>query len=57
MVGSNRIVPASRIISPLGNPELKPEDEKALRKTIIEEALKSLQEEIQEQRVFNSAGY
>ena len=57
MVGSNRIVPASRIVSPLGNPELKKEEEKQLRKAIVKEALKSLQEEIQEQRIFNRAGY
>ena len=39
MVGANRIVPAAGIIHPLGNAELTPEEEKALRRRIVEQAL------------------
>jgi len=38
-VGANRIVPAVAIPHPLGNPELSKEDEKALRRKILEKAL------------------
>ncbi len=51
-VGANRIVPAIAIPHPLGNPELKPEEEKALRRGIVEKALKALQTEISEQTIF-----
>jgi glycine reductase len=46
MVGANRIVPACKIVCPLGNPELKKEDEKALRKAIVEKALRALQSDL-----------
>jgi len=52
MVGSNRIIPACSIVSPLGNPQITKKEEKALRRAIIEKALKSLQEDIHEQQVF-----
>ena len=52
MVGSNRIIPASGIMHPLGNPDLEPEAEKALRRTILEKALEALQTELQEQKLF-----
>ena len=41
MVGANRIVPAAGIIHPLGNADLGPEEEKALRRRIVEQALDS----------------
>ena len=46
MVGANRIVPAAGIIHPLGNADLSAEDEKALRRRIVERALQALQTEV-----------
>jgi glycine reductase len=54
MVGSNRIIPACSIVSPLGNPQMTKKEEKALRRAIIEKALEALKEEIQEQKLFYS---
>jgi len=51
-VGANRIVPAIAIPHPLGNPELPPEEEKKLRRKIVEKALTALQTDIDEQTVF-----
>lgn len=51
-VGANRIVPAVAIPHPLGNPALLPEEEKKLRRKIVERALTALQTEITEQTVF-----
>jgi glycine reductase complex component B subunit gamma len=52
MVGANRIVPAAGIIHPLGNAELSPEEEKALRRRIVEKALQALQSEVAQPTVF-----
>jgi betaine reductase len=52
MVGANRIVPAAGIIHPLGNAELSPEDERALRRRIVEKALQALQTEVVRPTVF-----
>ena len=46
MVGANRIVPAAGIIHPLGNADLSVEDEKALRRRIVERALQALRTEV-----------
>ena len=51
-VGANRIVPAIAIPHPLGDPSLAPAEEKALRRKIVEKALKALQTDIEEQTVF-----
>lgn len=51
-VGANRIVPAIAIPHPLGNPALSAEDEKKLRRKIIEKALVALTTEVEEQTVF-----
>lgn len=51
-VGANRIVPAIAIPHPLGNPSLSKEDEKKLRRGIIDKALEALTTEISEQTVF-----
>jgi glycine reductase len=48
MVGSNRIVPAQKIVNPLGNAELGPIQEQELRRSIVERALKALQTEVRE---------
>ena len=52
MVGANRIVPAAGIIYPLGNADLSPEDEKALRRRIVEQALQALRTEVSRPTVF-----
>ena len=51
-VGANRILPAVAIPHPLGDPELDAEDEKKLRRNLVERALDSLQTEISGQTVF-----
>jgi glycine reductase len=51
MVGSNRILLAQKIVNPVGNADLAPAEEKKLRRTIVEKALKALQTEIEEQRI------
>lgn len=52
-VGANRIVPAIAIPHPLGDPALTPEEEKVLRRKIVEKALKALETEVEGQTVFN----
>ena len=51
-VGANRIVPAVAIPHPLGNPALTHEEEKALRRKIVERALEALETPVDEQTVF-----
>jgi len=53
-VGANRIVPAIAIPHPLGNPSLDADEEKKLRRKIVEKALESLTIEISEQTVFEN---
>ena len=55
MVGANRIVPAAGIIHPLGNADLSAEDEKALRRRIVERALEALRTEVVRPTVFGGA--
>jgi glycine reductase complex component B subunit gamma len=52
MVGANRIVAAAGIIHPLGNIDLSPADEKALRRRIVERALQALKTEVAQPTVF-----
>lgn len=52
-VGANRIVPTVAIPHPLGDPSLTPESEKALRRHLVEVALKALETEVTEQTVFD----
>ena len=52
MVGANRIVPAAGIIHPLGNADLSADDEKALRRRIVERALEALKTEVAQPTVF-----
>lgn len=51
-VGANRIVPTIAIPHPLGNPALSHEEEKALRRKLVEKALKALETPIEEQTIF-----
>jgi len=52
-VGANRIVPAVAIPHPLGDPTKSPEEERAIRRRLLNKALKALQADIKEQTVFD----
>lgn len=52
-VGANRIVPTIAIPHPLGNPALDKEDEKKLRRHLVEKALMALTTEVSGQTVFD----
>ena len=53
-VGSPRIIPAAGIVHPLGNAHETPEEEKKLRREIVERALKALQVEVTDSTIFPS---
>jgi glycine reductase complex component B subunit gamma len=44
MVGSYRIVPVSSIVHPLGDPDLPPEAEQKMRRSVVEKALNTLKQ-------------
>lgn len=52
-VGANRIVPAIAIPYPFGNPTLSMEEEKSLRRKIVNKAVETLAIEIEEPTVFD----
>ena len=52
-VGANRIVPAIAIPHPLGNPALDKDEEKKLRRDIVEKALEALATEVDGQIIFD----
>ena len=51
-VGANRIIPATGIPYPTGNPELPADEEFTVRKKMVQKALDSLKTTIEEQTVF-----
>jgi glycine reductase len=51
-VGANRIVPSVAIPHPLGDPTKSPDEERALRRQLLEKALTALETEIADQTVF-----
>lgn len=51
-VGANRIVPSVAIPYPLGDAAKTPEEEKGIRRSILEKAIKALQTPVMEQTVF-----
>lgn len=51
-IGANRIVPTVSIAHPLGNPELRPEEEKQLRRELVDKALYALSTDVDGQTVF-----
>ena len=53
-VGANRIVPTIAIPHPLGNPALEKDEEYALRKGLVEKALKALTTEVDGQTIFDN---
>ncbi len=54
-VGANRIIPAISIPHPMGDPKLTLEDERALRRRLVETAMKALETPIETQTVFEMA--
>jgi betaine reductase len=52
MVGSTRILPGQKIVNPVGNADLTLAEEKKLRRSIAEKALKALQTEVEGQKIF-----
>lgn len=55
MVGSNRIIPARKIVNPMGDSGLEPEAEKRIRRHMVLKALGALRSDLSGQRVFNDA--
>ena len=51
-VGANRIIPAIAIPHPLGDPTKSEEQEKSLRRTLVEKALEAMQTKVEGQTVF-----
>ena len=51
-VGANRIVPTIAIPHPLGNPALTLDEERDIRRNLLNKALKALSTEVTEQTVF-----
>ena len=52
-VGANRIVPTVAIPHPLGDPALGPDAERALRRGLVERALRALATDVDAQTVFD----
>ena len=52
-VGANRIVPSVAIPHPLGDPDKSPAEEKAIRRALVEKALRTLETPLTEQKVFD----
>ena len=52
-VGANRIVPTVAIPHPFGDPALSAEEEKSLRRDLVEKTLDALTTEVTEQTIFN----
>ena len=51
-VGANRIVPAIAIPHPLGDPKVSMEEEKELRRKIVETSLEALTTAVEGQTIF-----
>ncbi len=51
-VGANRIIPTVAIPYPLGNPALTPDEEKEIRRKLIDKALSALTSSVEDQTVF-----
>ena len=51
-VGANRIVPTVAIPFPFGNPSLPADEEKALRRSLVEKTLVALTTEVTGQTIF-----
>ncbi|MCL5960512.1 MAG: glycine/betaine/sarcosine/D-proline family reductase selenoprotein B [Chloroflexi bacterium] len=52
-VGSNRIVPSTSVLHPLGDPKLSPQGENDLRQAIVLTALRALETPVEGQKIFD----
>lgn len=52
-VGANRIVPAIAIPFPLGEPSKSASEELAIRRALLEKALRALEQDVRVQTVFD----
>ncbi len=52
-VGANRIVPSIAIPHPMGDPGLPEDDEHELRRSLLEQALKTLETQVEAQTIFD----
>lgn len=55
-MGANRIVQGKAVTHTTGDPSLAPEEEKTFRKRLVEKALKALQTDTKDQKVFWADG-
>jgi len=53
-VGANRILAAAAIPYPLGSPDLSPDQERAMRRQMVDRALAALQSPVGEPTIFNA---
>ncbi len=51
-IGPNRIIPGRAITHPLGDPSLSADEERALRREMVQRALAALETEIHQQTIF-----
>lgn len=51
-VGANRIIPTVAIPYPLGNPVLSHDEERKLRRALVDKAINALKTDVSEQTVF-----
>lgn len=51
-VGANRIIPTVAIPYPLGNPALSHDEERKLRRALVDKAINALKTDVSEQTVF-----
>lgn len=52
-VGANRIIPTIAIPHPLGNPALSADEEKRLRRKLVEKAIHAFTVDVQDQTIFD----
>jgi len=53
-VGANRIIPGIAIPHPVGDPSLGREGDRAVRRSLLERAIRAIQTPIKEQTIFKS---
>lgn len=56
MIGANRVIRGVAITSPLGDPELDPDAEAELRRTIVERSLALLETDVEPGTVWEARG-
>jgi glycine reductase len=56
MIGVTRVLRGLSVPNVLGNKDLAPEQEKAMRKKVVQRALEILRTEVDETQIFNMEG-